>query len=42
VIEPVALPDVVHDRPTAHHHDPDDNLRVPWLAVAAVAVAGEL
>ena len=41
-VDAIPLPHVMRDRPTAHHHQPHDHLHVSRLAVAAVAVPGEL
>src|SRR5262249_50346691 len=42
VVHGVAGPDVMSDRPASHHDDADDDLYVVWLAIAAVAVLGEV
>ena len=38
----VAGPDVMRDRPAGHHHHGNDHLDVVRLAIAAVAVLGEI
>jgi hypothetical protein len=42
VVDAVARPDVVGDRPARDHHHADDHLHVLRLAVAAVAAPGEV
>ena len=42
MVDAVAGPDVVGDRPAGDHHHADDHLDVLRLAVAAVAVLGEV
>src|SRR3954452_25562514 len=42
MVDPVARPDMMGDRPARDHHHADDHLHVPRLAVAAGAVLGEL
>src|SRR5271168_3114415 len=42
MIDTVALPDMVRDRPARDHHHADDHLDVLRLAVAAVAMLGEI
>ena len=42
MIDAVALPDMMGDRPARDHHNADDHLHVLRLAVAAVAVLGEV
>src|SRR5438105_7119146 len=42
MVNAVALPDMMGDRPARDHHHADDHLHVLRLAVAAVAVLGEV
>ena len=42
VVDLVAFPDMVSDRPTGNHHDSNNHLDVLRLAVAAIAVLGEV
>ena len=42
MVDAVARPDVMGDRPARDHHHADDHLHVLRLAVAAVAVLGEV
>ena len=42
VVHFVAGPDVMRDRPAGHHHHGNDHLDVVRLAIAAVAVLGEV
>ena len=42
MIDAVALPDMMSDRPARDHHHADDHLHILRLAVAAVAVLGEI
>src|SRR5689334_20364558 len=42
MINTVALPDMMGDRPAGHHHHADDHLYVLGLAIATVAVRGEI
>src|SRR5450755_656155 len=42
MVDAVALPDVMGDRPARDHDHADDHLHVLRLAVAAVAVLGEV
>src|SRR5512135_3543883 len=42
MINTVALPDMMGDRPARDHHHADDHLHVLGFAVAAVAVLGEV
>jgi hypothetical protein len=42
MIDAVARPDVMGDRPAGDHHHADDHLHVLRLAIAAVAVLGEV
>src|ERR1700674_1494832 len=42
MVDPVTRPDMMGDRPARDHHHADDHLHVLRLAVAAVAVLGEI
>src|SRR4051794_5338290 len=42
MVDPIARPDMMGDRPARDHHHADDHLHVLRLAVAAVAVPGEV
>ena len=42
MVDAVARPDMMGDRPARDHHHADDHLHVLRLAVAAVAVLGEI
>ena len=42
MVDAVARPDMMGDRPARDHHHADDHLHVLQLAVAAVAVLGEI
>ena len=42
MVDAIALPDMMGDRPARDHHHADDHLHVLRLAIAAIAVLGEV